>query len=341
MVRTTLMRTLLRSAGIILSLALPAGAMAAQQSFADLPASSPYFAAAEYLKGEGILEGYADGTFKPDQVVNRAEVIKLIVSRRLPTASTGATLQSSFTDVANDAWFAPYVMQAYDTLRIIDGPPKTRSFNPSRPVSRAEFLKMLLLAYDVDPVGSYAELTPPIAADVADANAWFYPYVRYAVTASILTGNSNNMEPAKPVTRGDMADMLYRFLLYREGKQTQTLLSVTENETLAALRFVESDALPTAEQSAARAVLASRGALSSRGDDATVKSAVKTAEAAMVLVQAAQSVSTGDTQKAIERSSTAWHLGEKAKTFSSSMNAIVGQLQKVAAGLADSARKTN
>ena len=330
------MKRFARIVGMLTLLGLPSLALAAQQSFSDLPVNSPVYAAAEYLKANGILQGYEDGTFRPDRPVNRAEVMKAIVLQRVSMSDLEKTGSgTSFSDVKSDAWFAPYVEQAYVRLRIIDGPPKTRTFMPQRPVTRAEFLKMLLLAYDVDPLSSYGELTFPLADDVRSADEWYYPYARYALTSSMLTPKSGMLEPGKELTRGDIADMLYRFLLYREGKRTQTLLSVTENETLTALRLIETDALDGAEQAAARAILASRGALSSQPSDGAVKSSVKTAEAAMALVNARRAALADDKQKAIDQASTAWHLGAKARTFSSAFEALVTQIQSSATKIAD------
>lgn len=340
-IMTPSMRPIARLIGTFALLALPV--MASAASFTDITADSPVYAAAEYLKANGILQGYDDGTFRPDQPVNRAEVIKVIVLNRvsLNDLQTASGTSANFRDVTTDQWFAPYVAQAYSKLRIIDGPPTTYTFAPDRPVTRAEFLKMLLLAYEADPVSSYGELTYPLSQDTTDNATWFYPYIRYALTASVITPQDEKLEPGEQLTRGDIAQMLYRFLLYREGKRTQTLLSVTENETTNALRFLETDATDNAAHAAARAILASRGALFSQPNDNTVKSAVKTAEAIMTLVKATNALQSGDKAKALDASSTAWHLGEKAKSFSSAFDAIIKQIQSAAAKVADAARTTN
>lgn len=336
------MNRLIRSiAGSLIPLCLPAMAMAAEHSFPDVPSNHPVFAAAEYLRTNGILQGYEDGTFRPDQAVNRAEVMKIIVLQRSPAESMATVTQSgsSFRDVPADAWYAPYVEQAYLGLRAIDGPPATYTFDPTRTVTRAEFLKMLLLAYEVDPGSSYGELTFPFGTDVQSAEEWYYPYMRYAFTASMLDTRGGALRPGGELTRGDIADMLYRFLLYGQGKRVQTLLSVTENETLTALRLMESGEIDGAERAAGRAILASRGALTSQPDDATVKSGVKTAEAVMALVRAARSGMEGDAIKTIDRGTTSWLLGEKAKEFSASFDPIIRQIQESATKIVEEARK--
>src|SRR3989344_8997908 len=53
------------------------------QSFLDVSPLHPAYPAVEYLKSTGVLQGYADGTFRPDAKVNRAEATKIIVAPRV------------------------------------------------------------------------------------------------------------------------------------------------------------------------------------------------------------------------------------------------------------------
>ncbi len=325
-----------RLIGTLGLLALPVAAIAAQPSFSDVPVESPSYAAVEELKERGILSGYTDGTFKLDQTVNRAEMIKIIVVNKMGSGVNTLAV-GLFRDVPTDSWFAPYVAKAV-ALGLIDSPLKQPQFRPEDPVTRVETLKMLLSSYEIDAASNYSEITYPLGSDATDSTTWFYPYVRYGLTASAVQAEGGKVFPDQAMTRGATADLLYRFLLYREGKQTQTLLSATENDVLNALQLINSDATDAARQAAARAILSARGALSSRPDDAVAKAAVKTAEGAMALTDAATAITNGDTQKAIDHSSTAWHLGSKAMEFSTSLKALDLQLQNSATKMADKAR---
>ena len=62
-----------------------------------------------------IIDGYTDGTFKPDNTVTRAEMAKLIVAfMRLDTIGLNAT-KSGFDDVdSTNHWSIPYVKIAVD-----------------------------------------------------------------------------------------------------------------------------------------------------------------------------------------------------------------------------------
>ena len=49
------------------------------QAFPDVPASAWYAEAVNELAARGIVNGYPDGSFKPEQTATRAEVATLLV----------------------------------------------------------------------------------------------------------------------------------------------------------------------------------------------------------------------------------------------------------------------
>ena len=51
-----------------------------RSAFSDVPASSPYSQAITDLSTLGVIKGYSDGKFKPDQAVTRAEALKMLMS---------------------------------------------------------------------------------------------------------------------------------------------------------------------------------------------------------------------------------------------------------------------
>ena len=62
------------------SLLQPLSALAEGPSFSDVPSNHFAYEAVEFLKAGGIISGFSNGTFRPDQKVNRAEALKLIIS---------------------------------------------------------------------------------------------------------------------------------------------------------------------------------------------------------------------------------------------------------------------
>ena len=99
---------------------------------------SPYLAKAKEL---GIVQGYADGSFHPNQTVNRAEALKILSAAS--GISVPAASGSSFSDVGGSAWFAKYVDFA-KTNGVVSGYGNGQ-FGPGNPVLRGEMAKMAVL----------------------------------------------------------------------------------------------------------------------------------------------------------------------------------------------------
>jgi|CXWL01.1.fsa_nt_gi hypothetical protein len=126
-------------------------------SFPDVKANqwfAPYVATA---KMAGVVSGYPDGTFRPDQTVNRAEFVKMAIApppfaRRLNLDAGGAVKQ--FSDVDGSQWYAPFVSAALE-LKFL---PQTKQFKPTAGMQRQEAVEMMYF------IARYLELHPQAAA---------------------------------------------------------------------------------------------------------------------------------------------------------------------------------
>jgi uncharacterized protein YdbL (DUF1318 family) len=107
-------------------------------SFSDVASSHWAIKYIETAKNQGIIGGYADGTFKPDAKITRAELAKIVVGAGKFTINKTGT---AFPDVAADHWAYDYVMTAKN-LSIIGGYPDG-TFGPAKNASRAEASKMV------------------------------------------------------------------------------------------------------------------------------------------------------------------------------------------------------
>ncbi|TSC79345.1 MAG: peptidase C1A papain [Candidatus Peregrinibacteria bacterium Gr01-1014_25] len=120
------------------------------QSFTDLPATTEDETGDATLKRRiigtaaflEIVEGYNDGTFRPDAPVNRAEALKILLEfASLPLPDSAPTI--AFTDVSEGDWFAPYLAEGlgHGVIRGFDD----GTFRPGAPITRAEAAKIALL----------------------------------------------------------------------------------------------------------------------------------------------------------------------------------------------------
>ncbi len=88
---------------------------------------------------EGIIKGYADGTFRPDAFISRAEALK-ILTETSQKISKYAYKKAPFTDVIETAWYVKYINFAFEK-GIVSGKSPTL-FLPDNAVTRAEAAKI-------------------------------------------------------------------------------------------------------------------------------------------------------------------------------------------------------
>jgi len=322
-----------------LSISLTALAQENPQTFSDVPPGHPVYQAVEYLSSQGIVSGYDDGTFKPDKPVNRAESLKLIIAPLVPYSELIKVTATPYEDIAEGEWYLPYVEAARQNS-IIDGPPDKTKFFGGNTVITAEFLKILELANQVDPNGSFSEIRLPLSSDVSDPEEWFYPYMRYALASSMIMISSDGMLlPGKELSRGDTALLLFRFLMFQQERRTQALLSETESEMIVTLAMLDQGNIDQAEYSSARALLAARGAHFKRPDEPVVQGAVKIAEAFREITRAYRNGTQGNFEAVISLSGNAWNLATRALQLSPNLQTVSEQVQTIAQNMADSARE--
>ena len=174
-------------------------------TFPDVPLSHPAYEAIEYLVQKGVVSGYPNGTFQPEQEINRAEFTKIVVGARflpLDVEECLSSIPSSllytptllFPDVARHQWFAKYVCQAKMGGMIGGSPDGT--FRPATPVNFVEAAKILAYGFEL-PLG-----TPPAESP------WYRSYIEALANRSAIPLSISSLD--KRITRSEMAEMVYR-----------------------------------------------------------------------------------------------------------------------------------
>lgn len=184
--------------------------------FSDVEISDTNFAAIDYLTNEEVFSGYEDGTFLPDNTVNRAELLKILVEGTGVTPDE-TTYQNCFTDVGSE-WYAKYVCYAKEQ-GWVEGY-ADNSFKPADPVNKVEALKMLLLSQGVDLQTEYRYVY-----DDAQEGEWFTPYVLTAQAMGILEEDGQFFNPDDEKDRKGIAENLYRLLLNLETENFSELMT--------------------------------------------------------------------------------------------------------------------
>lgn len=122
-----------------------------KKCFPDLEAGSwyePYVCTAKAL---GVVKGYPDGSFKPEQSVNNAEALKIIAEVQNWELSTGnpPIITKGFKDVEENSWYYDYVNAArqYSYIDQVD------LFKPGNPVARGSAAEILFRTILEDKMG--------------------------------------------------------------------------------------------------------------------------------------------------------------------------------------------
>lgn len=107
--------------------------------FHDVDAGAWYAPYVATARARGIVGGYEDGSFRPNNPVTRAEALKIIVNTLAPGLSAGMEA-SAFTDIEIGAWYAPYAeLVRRKGLMDFQG----SSFNAGRFMTRAEVASVI------------------------------------------------------------------------------------------------------------------------------------------------------------------------------------------------------
>ena len=171
--------------------------------FLDLgPKQSFAFEALQFLKEEGIVQGYSDGHFNPENEVNRAEVLKMIFAAY---PQDDSEIDLPFFDVEKGAWYEKYLKMAYQA-EIVKGY-ADNTYKPGQSVNRAEFYKILLTAADQDLPENDSD---SVFEDVKESD-WYLSFANFAQKKELYFFE-NEFSASQPVTRLEVAYALYKLL---------------------------------------------------------------------------------------------------------------------------------
>ncbi|QQR55346.1 S-layer homology domain-containing protein [Candidatus Peregrinibacteria bacterium] len=116
--------------------------------YSDVSSSHWAYEYVTYATASGIVDGYSNGTFKPDAYISRAEALVLLL-RAADQDDNGRVDEDeiNFWDVDEDDWFAWAVVLA-DEENLISGY-SDNSFRPTNSITRAEAAKIVSLANEL------------------------------------------------------------------------------------------------------------------------------------------------------------------------------------------------
>lgn len=300
-------------------------------AYSDISLGTPLYPAIQYLTAKNFITGYEDGSFQPEKPVNRAEALKMIL---VATEQDLTAEGEGFPDVPAKEWYTPYVLYAQDQ-GIVKGDP-SGNFVPARQVNRAEFLKMVLESFDVNPADYELDV---FIADVS-SDDWFAPYIRFAAQFDILDLDQfKNAKPGEFLTRGDASFLVYKTLESGRGLDPQVMLSLVESHLVNALSVLQNKDMLTAGLNVQVAQYFSNIALEFLPENNVVKAAHNTTEAVNSLIGSYIASENGQLDDIIVAAKEAWSAADKIQNVGSAgLQDMAFEIKTLASAMADSAR---
>jgi hypothetical protein len=168
---------------------------ASSNNYSDVQGSEWFNNAVSTMSKMHIVNGYSDGTFKPNGYITRAELAAIAARFARQTEAT-VTNGSSFTDIS-DSWAELDILYAASVGWVNGYPDGT--FKPERPITRAEFMALVNRMLERAPEFESDIITSPpqewlrLWSDNADSSTWYYLDVQEATNSHYYVRKSTTV----------------------------------------------------------------------------------------------------------------------------------------------------
>lgn len=203
--------------GVFLFLWAVPSAYAGNKEFTDLPATQPDYAYIKYLSESNIVNGFADGSFRPDKEISRAEMVTLLVKAQQLNNEIKSG-QAGYNDVAPTYWAYKYIAAA-SNAGLAKGY-ANGAFRPETPLSRAEACAFILrLTSESLPV-----VAVPAPIKDVPAGYWAERQVAIAIDSGMMKPlNESGFSPDQAATRSEVCRALATLLIISPEKSKTSL----------------------------------------------------------------------------------------------------------------------
>ncbi len=188
--------------------AAPTAPVAQPKQFTDVPANFWASVPIAALSAKGILDGFPDGSFRPNQPITRAEFAE-IVRRAFNQPASREALK--FNDLKPDYWAIPAINQATQT-EFMSGFPNG-SFQPNRQIPRLQVLLALAAGLNLQPKQPAAQVLNQYQ-DAEQVPAYAADKIAAAIEAGLVLdeNNAKRLNPEKLSTRAEVATLVHKAL---------------------------------------------------------------------------------------------------------------------------------
>ncbi len=200
--------------------------------FTDVPSNFWAYESITKMTKEGIMSGYRNGTFKPNDPLSREEAASLFSNMIGDTPSI--MLASSFSDITSDRW-SSLAIESVARANIISGY-GDNTYRPEQYMSRQEFAVVAdkFLHYQGYRTEDPTALDTIHFSDQKFIAPWAQSSVRELALLGFINYSTKGLfNPEKYITRGEAAEITYRLLFSKEATAIQHTIQQQQMEETA------------------------------------------------------------------------------------------------------------
>lgn len=159
--------------------------------------------------GLGVLNGYSDGTFKPENPIKRGEFFKIIDS----VMGYKAIAENRFADLKESDWYYEIVLRLA-AAGVVTGDAGTGTVRGEANIKREEAFAVLARVFNVEPDanGVYRFL------DADKVSAWARAEVGGMAAAGYVQGFNGYLNPQDPIKRAEVVTVIDNLISLYMGK---------------------------------------------------------------------------------------------------------------------------
>lgn len=158
----------------------------------------------DFLVKKGVITGYPDGTFRPQNMVTRAEAVVMLGRAQEVDLTNIDISKSPFKDVSKNHFARDYIQYAVNQ-KIVQGFPDN-TYKPDQGLARGDMAMILADAFDLDPINTQS------FTDIRSSD-YFFQAVQAIFGAGVTNGYPDGTyRPRNLITRHEFSLMLSRIL---------------------------------------------------------------------------------------------------------------------------------
>ncbi len=171
------------------------------------------------LATNGYISGYSDGSFRPNQLLTRAEFAAML-NKAFASAPAVKPASAAFKDVSSVVWALPAI-DFVESRGFMSGVGRGL-FDPTSNISRVQVVVALSSGLRLAPIDDTEMFLSANYTDLAQIPIWAYSQTTAATLSEIVVNPlpvimPTQMEPKRAATRGEVAAMVYQALV-KENK---------------------------------------------------------------------------------------------------------------------------